>query len=68
VRLRYANRTYGAKSKSKKIEIFATMNSPVGHKLVRGATNATNSSNVLLILKRDPKAPLGYFILTGMLK
>jgi hypothetical protein len=38
---------------------------PVGVSMLNGLTHSQSASKLLLVLKKDPALPLGYFLLTG---
>ncbi|NTZ99063.1 RHS repeat-associated core domain-containing protein, partial [Pseudomonas koreensis] len=52
-------------SKKGKTTITHHLNQPVGVSLLNGATHPQSALKLLLVLKKDPTLPLGYFLLTG---
>ncbi|WP_285416606.1 RHS repeat protein [Pseudomonas sp. efr-133-TYG-5] len=48
-----------------KTTITHYLNRPVGVSLLNGATHPQPALKLLLVLKKDPTLPLGYFLLTG---
>jgi RHS repeat-associated protein len=51
--------------KKGKTTIRHTFTQPVGTSLLNGRTDYLPASKVLLVLKKDPQKPMGYFLLTG---
>ncbi|WP_305882127.1 RNase A-like domain-containing protein, partial [Pseudomonas sp. NFACC08-1] len=52
-------------SKKDKTTINHTFTHPVGISLLNGRTDYLPASKILLVLKKDERRPLGYFVLTG---
>lgn len=52
-------------SKKGKTTITHNLNQPVGVSLLNRATHPQPTQKLLLVLKKDPTLPLGYFLLTG---
>ncbi|MCT8946722.1 RHS repeat protein [Pseudomonas iridis] len=52
-------------SKKGKTTITHNFNQPVGVSLLNRATHPQPTQKLLLVLKKDPTLPLGYFLLTG---
>ena len=52
-------------SSRSKTTITHHFNQPVGVSMLNGSPHSQTASKILLVLKKDPTLPLGYYLLTG---